>query len=155
MKKLLLLFIVSIFMTFSLCIGVSIGAESFAHVNSVDGKVIVLRGDKSLDAVSEMILLKEDVIKTDSKASLSITFNDQQKEFVGIISASKEVKLYDFFLKAKIRSFKEKIESPVDGATKSTIKTMTIGATRGAETEGSEKKVKKLKNDHSWEEKVE
>jgi hypothetical protein len=150
MKNLILVFWVTILLTFSLCVGISIGENPLGNVDLVDGKVIITRGEETLEAYKGMDLFKEDIIKTWKKASITIIFKG---DVTGTLAAEKEVTVNDFYLRSKIDALKKSIKKPESDAEPAKIETTTIGGTRG--TEEGAKKARQLKNDHHWEEKVE
>ena len=150
MKKIILVFWVTILLTFSLCVGISIGEEPLGNIDLVDGKVMVTRGEELLEAYKGMDLFKDDVIKTWTKASITIAFKG---DVTGTLGSEKEVRVNDFYLRSKIDSLKNTIKKPASDAEPAKIETTTIGGTRG--TEEGAKKSKQLKNEHHWEEKVE
>ena len=146
MKKIAIMSLLAILLTFSLAVGVSVAAK----VDSVNGKVVVVRGDSSLEVKKGMELEENDLIKTEKDASVTVFFLEN---VTGTLKGGEEIKVSDFYIKSKINSFKGNINKPSAGSSPEKIETITIGGTRG--TEEGEKKSKSLKNEHSWEEKVE
>jgi hypothetical protein len=151
MKKLIITFLLTVLMAFSLSIGIAVAGDSFGKVDTVKGNVEVLRTADTLDAKKGMDLLKEDTLKTGSDSSITVVF--KAGGITGTVESEKEVKVNDLYLKTKINTLKGKIKRPDSNITPAKISVDTIGGARG--TEEGEKKSKDLKNDHYWDEKVE
>ena len=153
MKRYIITFLLALFLTASLGLGISVGSDTYGKVDSVKGSVSVIRSDKSLKAAKDMVLLRDDSIKTGDDSAVTIAF---QKGVTGSLESNQEMTLDELLKKSimgKLDSLKKKsIKRPDAGAAPSKINVDTIGGTRG--TEEVEKKSKSLKNDHTWEEKV-
>jgi hypothetical protein len=149
MKKLTLIFLIMVFLIFSLGIGTSIGKAPFAEVSSVKGEVTVIRAEESLEAVKGMDLLKGDTLKTGESSSVTVMFS---KSLSSTLAESKEIALNELYMRTKLEALKKNIKKPESNITPAKINVDTIGGTRG--TEEVEKKSKQLKNEHYWDEKV-
>ncbi len=150
MRKLLVLIAAVIFLTFSLSIGISIGSDTLGTIDSTKGSVTLIRAGSSIEVTDGMALQKDDLIKTESDASVTVIFNCN---LTSTLTGEKEMTIDDLYMKSKLDALKGNIKKPAADIAPAKIETVTIGGTRG--TEQDVKKSKSLKNDHYWDEKVE